>query len=96
MATRQERAQALLNRAAQLRARAARLEAEERTSDRKRRERVKYVLGAALLSAMGAGERTEQELRDLVDRHNRRASDRALFGLIEHPETSGQRNEQED
>ena len=83
MATRQERILEMKGRAARMKARAQLLEAQDQKSERKLRERRKYVAGAAVMAAIAAGEMEPTALTVVVDRHNRRKGDRALFGLDE-------------
>lgn len=81
MGNRTEQAEALMKRAAELKARAQRLEAMDKAKERKQLTHKKVLIGAAVLSAVDDGRLELPLLLKLMDRYCKRKSDRALFGL---------------
>ena len=81
MLNRHKRIAAIKEKAAQLKAKALQLEAQEARGERKLRERKKFIAGAALLAAAEKGDVPWAHVLEMVDRHNLRTNDRALFSL---------------
>ena len=81
MLNRHKRIAAIKEKAAQLKAKALQLEAMEARGERKLRERKKFIVGAALLAAAEKGDFSWGSVLEMVNRHNLRTADRALFGL---------------
>ncbi len=81
MGSRTEQAEMLMKRAAELKARAQRLEALDKAKEKKRLTHKKVLVGAAVLAAVDDGRLEWPLLLRLMDKFCTRKSDRALFGL---------------
>lgn len=81
MSSRTEQAEALMKRAAELKARAQRLEALDKAKERKQLTHKKVLIGAAVLAAVDDGRLELPLLLRLMDKFCKRKSDRDLFGL---------------
>ncbi|WP_243383691.1 mobilization protein [Geothrix alkalitolerans] len=81
MASRAEQAEGLRKRAAELKARAQRMEAMDQAAERRRLNHKKVLIGAAVLAAVNDGRLELPLLMKLMDKFCKRKSDRALFGL---------------
>jgi len=81
MGSRTEQVEALMKRAAELKAKAQRLEALDKTKEKKQLTHKKVLIGAAVLAALDDGRFELTFLVELMDKFCKRNSDRALFGL---------------
>lgn len=84
------RLEKLLERKAQLDNRIKRIQAKEKTQERKRDTRRKILIGGTILALVKRGEWTEAQLVAMLDRGLSQQRDRLLFGLDAEPEPEGE------
>ena len=65
----------------QLRAQIQQVQARERTQERKRETRRKFLIGEAIMSQLESGKFSQADLTILMDEFLTRPNDRDLFGL---------------
>ncbi len=76
-----KRLEQLLKKESQLKAQIQLAQAAERTKERKKETRRKFLIGTAILSQVESGDFAEEQLVIIMDAFLTRPNERALFGL---------------
>ncbi|MBE9062872.1 hypothetical protein [cf. Phormidesmis sp. LEGE 11477] len=76
-----DRLESLQRKQSQIRAQIQQIQAKERTKEKKKQTRRKFLIGDAIMSQLESGQFSQADLTKLMDEFLTRPKDRDLFGL---------------